>query len=172
MWFSYPTTPAGSVPRMGAAPASAGVGRLQSVAPGAGWLRGALRFRLGGSGAGQLRRLGGSGESGGGWRYTVDSLMAMSDLDTVRQVQQDVRQDPSLDGDHERMAHIVLEGWKPDEGDFVSAGPSVVEGLVNGTAVKALCGKVWVPSRDPKRYPVCPTCKEIAESMGWRVPSS
>jgi DUF3039 family protein len=82
-----------------------------------------------------------------------------------------VHADPTLDGDHERMAHIVLEGWKPGEGDFVAAGPSVVEGLVNGTAVKALCGKVWVPSRDPKRYPVCPTCKEIAESLGWKVPA-
>ncbi len=79
--------------------------------------------------------------------------------------------DPVLDGDHERMAHIVLEGFKPDEGDFVAAGPSVIEGMVNGTAVKALCGKVWVPGRDPKRYPVCPTCKEIAQSMGWPVPS-
>ena len=82
-----------------------------------------------------------------------------------------VQQDPALDGDHERMAHIVLEGWKPEDGDFVSAGPTVVEGLVNGTAVKALCGKIWVPSRDPKRYPLCPTCKEIAESMGWSVPA-
>ena len=25
----------------------------------------------------------------------------------------------------------------------------------------ALCGKVWIPNRDPSRYPVCPTCKEI-----------
>jgi hypothetical protein len=24
---------------------------------------------------------------------------------------------------------------------------------------------VWVPSRDPKRYPVCPTCKEIYEGL-------
>jgi hypothetical protein len=50
--------------------------------------------------------------------------------------------DPQLDGDHERMSHIVLEGFKPKKGDFVSAGPSVVEGMVNGTAVKALCGKI------------------------------
>jgi hypothetical protein len=70
------------------------------------------------------------------------------------------------------MSHIVLEGVRSDEGDFTSLGPSVVEGIVNGTAVRALCGKVWVPGRDPKRYPVCPTCKEIAESMGWAVPGS
>jgi hypothetical protein len=82
-----------------------------------------------------------------------------------------VRADPELDGGHERMSHIVLEGFKPDDGDFVSAGPSVVEGMVNGTAVKALCGKIWVPGRDPGRYPLCPTCKEIAETQGWRIPA-
>jgi hypothetical protein len=31
---------------------------------------------------------------------------------------------------------------------------------------------VWVPGRNPKRYPVCPTCKEIAEGNGWKVPAS
>lgn len=79
--------------------------------------------------------------------------------------------EPTLDGDHERFSHIVLEGFKPEEGDFVSTGPTVVEGLVNGTPVRALCGKVWVPGRDPGRYPICPTCREIAEGMGWRVPT-
>jgi hypothetical protein len=76
------------------------------------------------------------------------------------------------DGDHDRMAHIVLEGYIPKDGDFVSAGPSVVEGIVNGTAVRALCGKQWVPGRDPKRYGLCPTCKEIAQSMGWKLPAN
>jgi hypothetical protein len=70
------------------------------------------------------------------------------------------------------MSHIVLEGFQPEKGDFVSTGNSVVEGIVNGTAVKALCGKVWTPGHDPKRYPLCPTCKEIAEARGWMVPAS
>ena len=79
---------------------------------------------------------------------------------------------PDLDdGDHDRMAHIVLEGFRPKDGEFVSAGPSVVEGIVNAVPVRALCGKEWVPGRDPKRYGLCPTCKEIAESMGWKIPS-
>jgi hypothetical protein len=98
----------------------------------------------------------------------------MPDLDVAP-----VTVDPSTDADlseadasdHERMTHIVLEGFKPKKGDFVSAGPSVVEGIVNATAVQALCGKVWVPGRDPRRYPLCPTCKEIAQSMGWKVPA-
>lgn len=86
------------------------------------------------------------------------------------------RPDQQLDdGDHDRMAHIVLEGYTPEKGEkageYVSTGPSVVEGIVTGTAVKALCGKTWVPGRDPKRYGLCPTCKEIAESMGWQIPA-
>jgi hypothetical protein len=28
-----------------------------------------------------------------------------------------------------------------------------------------LCGKVWVPVRDPARFPICPTCKEIYEGL-------
>jgi Protein of unknown function (DUF3039) len=83
------------------------------------------------------------------------------------------RPTPDLDdGDHDRMAHIVLEGYTPKDGEFVSAGPSVVEGIVNRTAVRALCGKEWVPGRDPRRYGLCPTCKEIAESMGWKIPAN
>ena len=81
--------------------------------------------------------------------------------------------DLALDeGDHDRMTHIVLEGYTKKRGKFVSTGPSVVEGMVNTVPVRALCGKEWVPGRDPKRYPLCPTCKEIAQSMGWKVPAT
>jgi uncharacterized C2H2 Zn-finger protein len=31
--------------------------------------------------------------------------------------------------------------------------------------VKALCGKMWVPTRDPDRFPICPNCKDIYEKM-------
>jgi hypothetical protein len=65
----------------------------------------------------------------------------------------DERVKPSTgDGDHERFAHYVPKD-------------KLVEAMVNGTPVIALCGKVWVPSRDPKRFPVCPECKEIWEQL-------
>jgi hypothetical protein len=76
------------------------------------------------------------------------------------------------DGDHERFTHIVLEGYTPEDGEFVPVGNSVVEGIINSSAVKALCGKTWVPGRDPKKYPICPTCREIAQSLGWDVPAN
>ena len=41
----------------------------------------------------------------------------------------------------------------------------IVESAVTGDPVVALCGKVWTPSRDPKRFPVCPECKEIYEGL-------
>ena len=40
----------------------------------------------------------------------------------------------------------------------------LTEAMVMGTPVVALCGKVWVPSRDPQRFPVT-ECKEIWESL-------
>ena len=61
----------------------------------------------------------------------------------------DERTDYRLDeGDHERFAHYVEKG-------------KIVEATVTGQPVIALCGKVWVPSRDPSRFPVCPVCKEL-----------
>lgn len=75
------------------------------------------------------------------------------------------------DADHERFTHIVLEGFTPKDGDFVTLGNSVVEGMINATPVTALCGKVWVPGRDPQKYPLCPTCREVATSLGWSLPS-
>ncbi|WP_194793213.1 DUF3039 domain-containing protein [Raineyella fluvialis] len=56
------------------------------------------------------------------------------------------------EGDHERFSHYV-----PKE--------RLTEAMVMGTPVIALCGKVWVPSRNPDRFPVCPECKEIWETL-------
>jgi len=83
-----------------------------------------------------------------------------------------VETDPDLDDDKERFTHIVLEAIRTPDGEVHSLNNSVVAGSIYGTPVRALCGKVWVPGRDPRRYPICPTCKEIAEARGWAVPSA
>ena len=54
-------------------------------------------------------------------------------------------------------AHIV----KTDPGE--SATAKVLEARIYGTPLTALCGYVWVPSRDPKQLPVCQECKSIYE---------
>ena len=97
----------------------------------------------------------------------------MSDVSTQLEQQLDVAVVTQIDeGDHERFTHIVLEGYTPKKGDFVPLGNSVVEGIINSSAVTALCGKVWVPGRDPQKYPLCPTCREIAQGMGWSLPDA
>ena len=73
--------------------------------------------------------------------------------ETIVDERTDLRGDLRLEeGDHERFSHYV-----PKE--------KLTEAMVLGTPVVALCGKVWVPSRDPERFPVCPECKEIWEGM-------
>lgn len=67
-------------------------------------------------------------------------------------VEERVKPSHGDDGDHERFAHYVPK-------DKLTAA------MVNGTPVIALCGKVWVPSRDPQRFPVCPECKEIYQQL-------
>lgn len=73
----------------------------------------------------------------------------MPDTGTRQEERVDYRVD---NGDHERFSHYV-----PKE--------KLMAAMVEGTPVRALCGKLWVPSRDPQRFPVCPQCKEIHESL-------
>ena len=56
------------------------------------------------------------------------------------------------EGDHDRYAHYVRKA-------------DIVRANVEGVPVVALCGKKWIPNRDPERYPVCPTCKEIKSRL-------
>ena len=49
-------------------------------------------------------------------------------------------------GDHDTFAHYVnKEKWG--------------NALLNGDPVRALCGKVWHPTKDASRYPTCPECQ-------------
>jgi hypothetical protein len=73
----------------------------------------------------------------------------MADQDFGTQLEEKVVLDQ---GDHERFSHYVQKN-------------KIVESAVMGNAVVALCGKVWTPSRDPQKFPVCPTCKEIYEGL-------
>jgi hypothetical protein len=63
--------------------------------------------------------------------------------------------DPELEDGPPQVAHIVKVG--PGE----TATAKVLEARVTGTPLEALCGHVWVPSRDPRQLPVCPRCKEV-----------
>ena len=55
-------------------------------------------------------------------------------------------------GDRERFAHYVRK-------------EKILESAMTGEPVIALCGKIWVPGRDPKKFPVCPICQEIYDGL-------
>ena len=75
----------------------------------------------------------------------------------TRPVQTIPQHDEDLETGEPAMAHIVKT--EADE----SAAAKVLEARIYGTPVEALCGHVWVPSRDPKQLPLCDRCKEIYE---------
>ena len=56
------------------------------------------------------------------------------------------------DGNHDRFAHYVRK-------------EDIVRSNVEGVEVVALCGKKWIPNRDPDRYPTCPACQEIMSAI-------
>ena len=69
-----------------------------------------------------------------------------------RELEELLREENIEPGDHERFSHYV----KKDK---------ILESALTGKPVRALCGKKWTPGRDPEKFPVCPTCKEIYESL-------
>ena len=56
------------------------------------------------------------------------------------------------DGSHDMFSHYVEKS-------------EITYALIHGVPVVALCGKIWIPSRDPDKYPVCQTCKEALSKL-------
>lgn len=69
-----------------------------------------------------------------------------------RELEELIREENLEPGDHERFSHYVKK-------------EKILESAITGKPVRALCGKKWTPGRDPEKFPVCPTCKEIYESL-------
>lgn len=73
----------------------------------------------------------------------------MSDTDQTTLQRPETRLDR---GDSDEYAHIVM---KDDQ----------MKGYVTGDPIKALCGKVWVPSRDYEGLPVCQACLDERDRL-------
>lgn len=80
-------------------------------------------------------------QEGGGGTSTLD-----------RELEELLNQEQLEEGDHERFSHYVQK-------------EKILQSAMSGKPVIALCGKVWLPGRDPQKFPVCPTCKEIYEKL-------
>ena len=69
-----------------------------------------------------------------------------------RELEKLLKEEQVDEGDHDRYSHYV----KKD---------NILKSALSGKPVIALCGKIWVPGRDPEKFPLCPTCKEIYEKL-------
>lgn len=69
-----------------------------------------------------------------------------------------------------QVADPDLQQEEPKEAHYVSKEDQM-RGYVMGDPIRALCGKVWVPSRSPDRLPVCHLCKEML-SLAQRAGSN
>lgn len=77
----------------------------------------------------------------------MDAPATGGSLSTIEHVKERELVEP---GDAERFSHYVKK-------------EKIMESAMTGEPVIALCGKVWVPGRDPQRFPVCPACKDIID---------
>jgi hypothetical protein len=78
---------------------------------------------------------------GGGGTATLD-----------RELEELLEREQLEEGDHERFSHYVPKD-------------KIHESAITGKPVRAQCGKLWTPGRDPEKFPVCPTCREIYEKL-------
>lgn len=69
-----------------------------------------------------------------------------------RELEELLRKEQLDEGDHDRFSHYVKKN-------------DIMKSAMTGKPVKALCGKKWTPGRDPEKFPVCQTCKDIYEKM-------
>ena len=60
--------------------------------------------------------------------------------------------DPDTEDDEPLEAHFILR-------------TEHMYAMVEGVPVKALCGKIWVPSRNPENLPVCQMCVEKRDEI-------
>lgn len=83
----------------------------------------------------------GSPLEGGGGTATLD-----------RELEELLRDEQLDEGDHDRFSHYVKKN-------------DILKSALSGKPVRALCGKKWTPGRDPDKFPVCQSCKDIYEKM-------
>ncbi len=67
--------------------------------------------------------------------------------------------DPETEREPPKVADIVSRENRADADTLVTTA------YIEGTPLEALCGQVFVPSRDPKTLPACERCVEILQEI-------
>jgi hypothetical protein len=70
-------------------------------------------------------------------------------LDPILDIIEDVNEE--LDFEEPVVCHLISK-------------EDALNGYINGVAITAVCGHVFVPTRDPDKFPLCQKCVEIAKN--------
>jgi hypothetical protein len=77
----------------------------------------------------------------------------MSETITVPDLDAPPAPDLTEEDDDPEAAHIVTQ-------------KDLIHSQLTGRAIQALCGKWWVPRRNPDDYPLCQACVEVLNRLG------
>ena len=67
--------------------------------------------------------------------------------------------------DTDSQADVRTDGDDSEIFSHYAEKDAIVEAVVLGIPIVALCGKIWIPSRDPDKYPICPKCKMLHDAL-------
>jgi hypothetical protein len=62
--------------------------------------------------------------------------------------------------DEAPLEEVSLDDELPDAAHIVTQH-DLMHSQVTGAAIRALCGKMWVPKRNPDNYPLCQACVDV-----------
>jgi len=60
----------------------------------------------------------------------------------------------------------LTEGDEQPDAAHIVTQQDLIESQITGKAIRALCGKLWVPKRNPDDYPMCQACVEVLNRSG------
>ncbi len=65
------------------------------------------------------------------------------------------------------VVELTDDDEDPDAAHIVTQ-KDLIHSQITGEPIRALCGKMWVPKRNPDDYPMCPACIEIFNALPSR----
>jgi hypothetical protein len=84
--------------------------------------------------------------------FPLESELDMSTilLEPVLDIIEDIREE--VEFDEPTVSHLITK-------------EDALNGYINGVPITAVCGHVFVPTRDPDKFPLCQKCVDVAKNM-------
>lgn len=88
---------------------------------------------------------------------TTECRESRSMTETLDETQVEEVTELAEPGDHDKFSHYAPK-------------IEITMAMVTGARIRAICGKYWTPTRDGDKFPVCPDCREMYETLSTGEP--